>query len=261
VGCQGQDVCDIVVLIFDREVECDLEFVVKTLEPILGTKTCENFYFDQFVFNNIDRFKTQDLMWYAGSSSQFATGGRFNRPVGSLYSVDAAQYIKKNSMIKSQNSWFRILDIQGGGNTLDRTTGATSVTLDGFLPSWSSIDLALPALRTAFLQQEINNAVQQLNNQSSFGVGYNIDQDRYYIITDLNLNLGDFSLAYAENNSLNNLDSSWILACIVTIDSVIVYSRQLRRYFESSDVKFINPNKNRLKITSSSCIFTQATYS
>lgn len=184
-------------------------------------------------------------------------------PLGPQYSSTNAQYIRIGSLIKmlpptgyhfnSDNNlvpgalpikaddrtfvWTSPLAIyldgtaQGNGNLAD---GTGPVVLNTYLPTTCKVSLVIPTFVTDWSNSFVQSIVDQISLNRNFGIGYDYYTSTWYLITAANLNpTNDFSLEYAQNNTGQGLDASWLIKATTSNNKYTVVSRSLDYYFAS----------------------------
>lgn len=118
-------------------------------------------------------------------------------------------------VVSTSNDGLGISDSTGAFTGIS-ATGTGAVVLSEPIPQDAKITRTFPTYSFDFSQTLSNTIGLALENGESFGLRYNISGSRWEFITAGNLSpvtttsATDFSLQYAGNNSLNQLDNSWI---------------------------------------------------
>ena len=104
-----------------------------------------------------------------------------------------------------------------------------------------------PTFRRIFNQVEKTSITAQLDLKNTFGIGFDYKSSTFYVIAPNNLNLTStaYSQSFAQDNTSDNKDASWIIkaqyqaATSTTTATYIITTRGLRYVFESEeDVRF-----------------------
>ena len=138
-----------------------------------------------------------------------------------MMNTDARTRIfKENNFVKFVNSnnledykWVRIVSVENGGAlTSGLSTSVGPWTLSEEVNENWFAEEVIGTLRKTFTIDEGTAIRTAIRNKTTFGLGYNISQDYWYIIASKDLNrTGDYTVAYAENTTSQGLDSSWML--------------------------------------------------
>lgn len=127
---------------------------------------------------------------------------------------------KVNNFIKFVNSnnledykWVRIVNVDyNGALTSGLTTSVGPWALSEEVNENWFADEVIPTLRKLFSNAESDQIKSAIRNKNTFGIGYNVSRDYWYIIAGKDLNkTADYNVAYAENTTGQGLDSSWLL--------------------------------------------------
>jgi len=133
---------------------------------------------------------------------------------------DRTKMFQENCLIKFVNSsdlsqfkWVRIVNVDNTGalsSGLVTSVGPWQLS-DTVDRSWLATEVIV-SLRKLFTVAEANNIQTEITNRRTFGLGYDLYADQWYIIQNKDLNkTGNFSVAYAGDNSGQGLDSSWLV--------------------------------------------------
>lgn len=108
------------------------------------------------------------------------------------------------------------------------------VSLNSIVPSNAQVVEIVPTFTNTLDSTTRQSIVDNVNEYKNFGIGYDQRLFQYYIITADNLNLsGSFSLDYAQDTTLSNLDDSWIIRFQTDGSTYVVYYRELDYVYES----------------------------
>lgn len=127
---------------------------------------------------------------------------------------------KVNNFVKFVNSgnledykWVRIVNVDyNGALTSGLTTSVGPWALSEEVSENWFADEIIPTLRKLFSTSESDQIKSAIRNKTTFGLGYNVSADYWYVIAGKDLNkTADYNVAYAENTSSQGLDSSWLL--------------------------------------------------
>lgn len=138
-----------------------------------------------------------------------------------------------------------IEDVINNGDPTGRTAGP--IELNKEIPHGYVLTRFFPTFRRIFNQVEKTNISTQLDLQNTFGIGFDYKTSVFYVIAPNNLDLTSttYSQTYAQDNTSDNKDASWIIkaqyapATSTTSATYTITTRGLRYIFESEeDVRF-----------------------
>ena len=238
------------------------------VEPALAERSMTQFYYENF--NRITVTIPTDIEWEQLTKTTNETSGYFADSVGNAkaigpdYTSDDRQYLTPNALVKfippagyhftASNKlvigapsavgdkmliWTTIISVELEGTSSGAITTAAAgtvgpVKLNNFVPTNAIPDEIIPLFNSdlpATLEQEM---VTQVELFRDFGIGFRHLENRWYLITDDNLNVADpFSLTNAENVSNTNADASWLIMFESTPQGYTVSSRALHYLFSS----------------------------
>lgn len=127
---------------------------------------------------------------------------------------------KENNFVKFVNSnnlsdykWVRIVRVDNSGAlTSGLSTSVGPWTLSEEVNENWFAEEVIGTLRKTFTIDEGTAIRTAIRNKTTFGMGYNISADRWYIIVNKDLDkTSKYTVSYAENTSGQGLDSSWLL--------------------------------------------------
>lgn len=126
---------------------------------------------------------------------------------------------RENNFIKFVSSedlsykWVRILGVTNNGAlTSGLTSGTGSWTLSSEIPQGWFADEMITSLRKLFTGAEASIIQFAITNRQTFGLGYDMTLDQWYVIESQNLDkASNFSPANAKNTSGLGKDSSWLV--------------------------------------------------
>lgn len=234
------------------------------IEPSLISRGMTQFYYANF---RRPTLSTLNLTWQQSTTLTNETTGYFKdasgtpKPVG-FYASDNLKYVTVNCLIKfgapagyyfdqynqlqvgvatgadeKETIWATVNEVvldgtnNGVGNLAD---GSGPVSLNNFVPTRAIPLQVIPVFVTDLpieIQQEMTTQIQLYRN---FGLGYDINGARWYIITAPNLAIDqEFSLTYAGNTQGVGLDASWLVQCVTDGEIYTVTSRNKNYYFAS----------------------------
>ena len=166
---------------------------------------------------------------------------RFAAPAGKYFDTDgslktgspstAGQYTVRWATVVS------VIDdgINGGKGLL--TNGTGPVVLNINLPTGAQMTDVYPTLSSGLTTTVEQQILTQIQNNSDFGLRYDLDTSEWKVVTATNLSkdlASPLSVGYSGNTSNNNLDNSWFVAFINNGNIYSVYARGLDYYFGSN---------------------------
>ena len=246
-------------------------FVTGPLADIIKSKETTHLYYDSYSAKALPT-----CVWYRGTAETDASTGYFAIattvngstvyspvPVGGTI-TDNKKYIMPNCLIKFEAPLGKYFDIDGtlktgtpisSGQTTEKwatvisvledgtnsgkgllTNGTGPVVLNINLPSDAIPTEVYPTLSSTLtnnLQQQI---LTQVQNNSDFGIRYDLESNEWKLVTATNLNTdleSELSTAYTGDTSNTNRDNSWFVAMINNGNIYSVHSRGLEYYFGS----------------------------
>ena len=159
---------------------------------------------------------------------------------------------KENSLVKFVNhsdlsdyKWVRIISIANNGALASGlvTSIGPWVLSEVVSRGWLATEVIV-SLRKQFTVQEADEIQTQINNRKTFGLGYNIYSDLWYVIESKDLNkTGSFGVAYEKDTSGSGLDNSWLI--LMEYYPVNAFSYRYNVTFRGQD--YIVQSKNDLK--------------
>ena len=163
---------------------------------------------------------------------------KFVAPNGKVFN-SKNEIVENNNQPGSRNYiWAKVVSIRGAGDTVSNNQGA--VVFNEIIPSGAVLDAVKPKFNRTIETSVKRQIIDQIFSYRTFGLRYDVQQRRWLVITNDNLNIfNDFSLAQAGNTSNQQADASWILLFETNgIDYNVSY-RTLRYVFESdSEIRF-----------------------
>jgi hypothetical protein len=133
---------------------------------------------------------------------------------------DRTRMFKENCLVKFVNSndlsdykWVRIINIENNGALASGlVTSVGPWTLSDTVPrGWLATEVIV-SLRKLFTVSEADAIQAEINNRRTFGLGYDLYADLWYIIANKDLDkTGSFNVAYEKDTTGQGLDSSWLL--------------------------------------------------
>lgn len=232
------------------------------IQPLLDQIDLRDFFYINFpkIQINDNPFST---IWYQASSSNFSSTGEF-RSDSTSSSIFEPQTIgpgssqnypnlREGALVKFINpldssdfKWVKIEQILGTGIDPNiNVTGIGPVTLAEPVPTGWIPEVVIPAFRTSLIESEISDIEDQINDEFTFALRFDIQDTNWKIITANNISQAQFSLTNSGDQSDSNQDSSWLLLAEYLPGQGFwkFTSRNLRFVFESvEDTRFFFVN-------------------
>lgn len=159
-----------------------------------------------------------------------------------------------NPANSTQRRWVRIVRADNNGALFSGSSAQIGpFGLSAPVPPGWRVDETIASLRKVFNQAEADAISQEIQAQRSFGLGYDLGADQWYIINSVDLNRdASWSPVSARDTSQNGRDASWLMTFDYepVDDSTYRYQVLIRgqRYvFQSlDDVRFYNISSTRV---------------
>ena len=248
-----------------------INFIRRSVEPVFTEAEVYNFYFTKF-----DKILFTDVNTVWQSVTTATSTGYFKNVVDNAqlkvgsYSTSNLKYVLVNAAVKfvpptgfkfkkgklvainvndadqTDYIWTKIVKITGDGTYIK---GLGPITLSDLVPTGAVAQRIVPRFVSDLpiaLETEI---VNQVFNNQTFGLRYEVTESQWKLVTTSNLNLtNDFTLGKAGDTTNTNIDSSWVVALIKQPDSYTVRIRkqsyifgsvqQNRFYFDSNEKQY-----------------------
>jgi hypothetical protein len=248
-----------------------INFIRRSVEPVFSETDVYNFYFTKF-----DKILFTDVNTVWQSVTTATSTGYFKNVVDNSqlkvgdYSTSNLKYalvnaavkfvpptgfkFKKGKLVATNTSdaeqtdyiWTKIVKITGDGTYVK---GLGPITLSDLVPTGAVAQRIVPRFVSDLPVALETEIVNQVFDNQTFGLRYEITESQWKLITASNLNLtNDFTLGKAGDTTNTNIDSSWVVALIKQPDSYIVRIRkqsyifgsiqQNRFYFDSNEKQY-----------------------
>jgi len=183
--------------------------------------------------------------------------------------TESTKVFQENTFVKFVNpdnigeyKWVRITNVDNNGalsSGLSTSTGPW--TLSASVEDNYRADEVIVSLRRSFTATEKTNIINALENKRTFGLGFDLTAQEYYVIENENLKkTGSLDVVSARDTSSNQLDNSWLLKFEFSpIDNVsyrynisirglsyIIQSREDLKFYNIKNVK-VTDNTTRAK--------------
>jgi hypothetical protein len=248
-----------------------INFIRRSVEPVFTDAEVYNFYFTKFdkilftdintvwqsvttatstgYFKNVVDNAQLKIGGYATSNLKYALANaavKFIPPTGYKFKKGKLVVTNANDADQTDYIWTKIVKITGDGTYVK---GLGPITLSDLIPTGAVAQRIVPRFVNDLpiaLETEI---VNQVFDNQTFGLRYEITESRWKLITASNLNLiNDFTLGKAGDTTNTNIDSSWVLAFVKQADGYKVRIRkqsyifgsvqQNRFYFDSNEKQY-----------------------
>jgi hypothetical protein len=272
---------------FTNRVEI-VNFLRNKIEPEIASKFVYNFYLDRY----------DKILFVDNREEWINVTGKINESTGYLknrlddfllrvggFSTSSLKYLAVNSLIKFvpppgkrfKNSqlvnedlndplqqdyiWAKVNRVVGDGTNNGigvLSNGDGPIYLTENIPTGSIPSRIIP--RFVFdlpttLETEI---VNQISENQTFGLRYDINSTSWKIISNSNLDLvNDFNLGKSGDTTRNNLDGSWIVAFIKRPDGYQIKVRGLNYIFGSilQNRFYVNSKSKKINTTTGEAVF------
>ena len=248
-----------------------INFIRRSVEPVFTDAEVYNFYFTKF-----DKILFTDVNTVWQSVTTATSTGYFKNVVDNAqlkvgsYSTSNLKYVLVNAAVKfvpptgfkfkkgklvatntndadqTDYIWTKIVKITGDGTYVK---GLGPITLSDLVPTGAVAQRIVPRFVSDLPVALETEIVNQVFDNQTFGLRYEITESQWKLITASNLNLtNDFTLGKAGDTTNTNIDSSWVVAFIKQPDSYTVRIRkqsyifgsvqQNRFYFDSNEKQY-----------------------
>jgi hypothetical protein len=248
-----------------------INFIRRSVEPVFTEAEVYNFYFTKF-----DKILFTDVNTVWQSVTTATSTGYFKNVVDNSqlkvggYSTSNLKYVLANAAVKfvpptgfkfkkgklvatniidadqTDYIWTKIVKITGDGTYVK---GLGPITLSDLVPTGAVAQRIVPRFVSDLPVALETEIVNQVFDNQTFGLRYEITESQWKLITASNLNLtNDFTLGKAGDTTNTNIDSSWVVAFVKQPDSYIVRIRkqsyifgsvqQNRFYFDSNEKQY-----------------------
>lgn len=134
--------------------------------------------------------------------------------------TSSTKVFQENTFVKFVNpdniaeyKWVRITAVSSNGAlSSGLSTSIGPWTLSASVNDNWRADEVIVSLRRSFTASEENAIINALENKRTFGLGFDLTAQEWYVIENENLKkTGDLDVIYARNTSAGQLDNSWLL--------------------------------------------------
>ena len=210
------------------------DVVTNVLPLYLKQPAMNNFVYDEMrrVWANYvpSKFETQDLnaIWKTLPVESQSTTGYITETFSTLdgttvvlkNNTERTRVFQENNFIKfvkstdkSQYKWVRIVSVAANGalsSGLSTSVGPFTLS-EKIDDGWKAVEVIV-GLRKSFTASESLAIQDAINSKKTFGVGYDVQLDGYYIIANENLQAtGNFEIIHARAGAGLSNDASWLL--------------------------------------------------
>ena len=248
-----------------------INFIRRSVEPVFTEDEVYNFYFTKF-----DKILFTDVNTVWQSVTTATSTGYFKNVVDNAqlkvgsYSTSNLKYVLVNAAVKfipptgfkfkkgklvatnandseqTDYIWTKMVKVTGDGTYVK---GLGPITLSDLVPTGAVAQRIVPRFVSDLPVALETEIVNQVFDNQTFGLRYEITESQWKLITASNLNLtNDFTLGKAGDTTNTNIDSSWVVVLIKQPDSYIVRIRnqsyifgsvqQNRFYFDSNEKQY-----------------------
>lgn len=252
----------------------NLEVVRDKILPIINNLASENFFYDQYRqeelfpsgnpgvlqsgynWNVISKSPTTSSGYLTDNSSSDSILVGDNQS-GNIKFIKEGSYLLFQELIPEDDNnpgnldpdfipkfkWARVINVDNEGEYENGDVGPILVD-ENITDQWKVIAV-IPLYRQNLTEAELNNIADQIENNNTFGIRYDVDNNEWKIIDELNVSSVNtpFSRANEGATNDNNSDASWLIRVQYTSNEYIFVGRALRYVFESENITrffFIN---------------------
>jgi hypothetical protein len=248
-----------------------INFIRRRIEPVFTEAEVYNFYFTNFdkilftdvnttwqsvtstvstgYFKNVIDNSQLRVGSYSTSNLKYAlinAAVKFVPPTGYRFKKGKLVIADVNDSEQTEYIWTKIVKITGDGSYVK---GPGPITLNETIPTGAIAQRIVPRFVSDLPVALETEIVNQVFDNQTFALRYEITESQWRLITSSNLNLtNDFTLGKAGDTTNTNTDSSWIVAFVRQPDSYIVRIRkqsyifgsvnQNRFYFDSNEKRY-----------------------
>ena len=248
-----------------------INFIRRRIEPVFTEAEVYNFYFTNFdkilftdvnttwqsvtstistgYFKNIIDNSQLRVGSYSTSNLKYAlinAAIKFVPPAGYRFKKGKLVIANANDADQTEYIWTKIVKITGDGSYVK---GLGPITLNETVPTGAIAQRIVPRFVSDLPVALETEIVNQVFDNQTFALRYEITESQWKLITSSNLNLtNDFTLGKAGDTTNTNIDSSWIVAFVKQPDSYTVRIRkqsyifgslnQNRFYFDSNEKRY-----------------------
>ena len=212
--------------------------------PLLQNINLTSFYLDRNKAIDID-----DLIWRQSSATPTTSeGGISEQPNTPLLTFLPNSPFPRNRFINGGYILFQepltgdepttYIPKQKWANIVSIGPNGIDFTIDENIPNLWVIKKIIVNIRQFFAPNEFSLITQQIDNNNTFGLRYNIETRSWVIIDELNVSSENsiYSTAFEGDDSNLSRDASWLIRVQFTNNEYRAVSRNLRYIFESEDV-------------------------
>ena len=248
-----------------------INFIRRSIEPVFTEAEVYNFYFTKFdkilftdvntVWQSVTTATSTGYFKNVVDNSQLKVGGystsnlkyvlanaavKFIPPTGLRFKKGKLVATNINDADQTDYIWTKIVKITGDGTYVK---GLGPIVLSDLVPTGAVAQRIVPRFVSDLPVALETEIVNQVFNNQTFGLRYEITESQWKLITASNLNLtNDFTLGKAGDTTNTNIDSSWVVAFAKQPDSYTVRIRkqsyifgsiqQNRFYFDSNEKQY-----------------------
>jgi hypothetical protein len=248
-----------------------INFIRRRIEPVFTDTEVYNFYFTNFdkilftdvnttwqsvttatstgYFKNVIDNSQLRVGSYSTSNLKYAlinAAVKFVPPAGYRFKKGKLAIADVNDADQTEYIWTKIVKITGDGSYVK---GPGPITLNETVPTGAVAERIVPRFVSDLPVALETEIVNQVFDNQTFALRYEITESQWRLITSSNVNLtNDFTLGKAGDTTNTNIDSSWIIAFVRQPDSYTVRIRkqsyifgsvnQNRFYFDSNEKRY-----------------------
>jgi hypothetical protein len=203
------------------------EYVTPLIDSNLDDTSLETFFYNDYLAPNS---LPGTLPENAYTPTWKTAPNRFKNDTGVLYdstypsitgaipvNTSAYRFFKQGSIVTFSNGSVSknalVRSVINAGEPLDDDITVTGpIELSVEIEDGYTATTALPPFRTTLTEDERNDLISELDSLSTFGYGYDLENDEWYIILEADIDYTSaFSLDNAGDVSGTGLDASWLM--------------------------------------------------
>lgn len=212
-----------------------------------------------YFYSKYARNSTEQITWKRETTDTNMDTGFFDdtittpdgAKVGSHATIGSIlRHIKIGALLKFEYNqsitWTSVVGVRGTGETKVGNMGP--IQLNDNINDGSELVAIIPSFRTILDVSTISTMIELIYENKPFGLRYDIDEAKWKIIFELNLNINrDFSVVDTGDVSNQTKDASWLVLFSTDTEYYTVTYRLLRYVFESDKyVRFFYDSSDKI---------------
>jgi hypothetical protein len=265
---------------FTFNTQTDIEgAIINVIEPILRDRKITHFYYDKFTnISTIElaafwEVETSDTNTFTGFLSDNISSPRSSLMKVGNFTANSLRFLKSDSLLRfiaptgscfNINNdiisgvpvklgdrtyiWTKVFNVVGDGTSQSLSPFVGAISLSDKIPQGAILDQILPSLETSLVDDVVRQVIDQAFALNNFGLRFDVDSNRWTLITAANLNArGEFNAGFAGDKTGQGLDASWLLKFETSGERYKVTYRGLRYVFESNnEIRFYYDSTDKI---------------